>query len=205
MTHSLHRQGCVESLKNDFVVMTFGASQRDNLQAQKTSINRRFPRLYTFLRSILRKTGVVGMVRKISVHEYKKEETGPFVLQSKEDLTVCVRRLKEADAGLSVVVSGLIDEVDKSLKKLDIRLHTVQLSLGYFGSTDLLPDQKTLEITSMCGHHMIAPQLVHKLARDTKKGILTREEAAQAMANLCTCGIFNTVRAAEILTSVQDE
>ena len=74
-------------------------------------------------------------------------------------------------------------------------------SLGVWGKTELLPSKEVLEITTMCGHAMVAANLVEKIIEDIKKGKTTPEKAAKKLAKPCECGIFNPTRAAELLAA----
>ena len=206
MTHTLHRQGCVQALQGDYVVFTFAEEESvpGVLATHKARLRKRFPRGYAMLRSL--KRVVVRMLRVSGIREPgeepKEELEGLFVLHSREELSNCVEMLKKANTGKSIVVSGLIDEVNSCLKDLGLCPHTIQLSLGHFGKTELLPSEEVLEMTTMCGHHMISPRLVERLTSDINKGRMTPEEAAEAMAKLCTCGVFNKVRAVETIEAL---
>ncbi|MDD3706196.1 MAG: hypothetical protein PHC45_09080, partial [Clostridiaceae bacterium] len=68
-----------------------------------------------------------------------------------------------------------------------------------WGDKARLPDEKYLEITSMCGHAMISVNLIKKMINDVKKGIKTIEQAAAELAKPCVCGIFNAEKAQKIL------
>jgi len=193
MTHSLHRLGKEESLKKDYIVLIFG-SKYGPFSGVKMFFRRKFPDAFAFVKGLmLWAIGAVKKLRKQSWH-CRDNTTKNTVLNSREELKNYLARLKEKNTGESVVVSGLIDEVDGCLREIGAKPHTVQFSLGYFGNKELLPDEKTLEITTMCGHHLISPNLVKKLAGDIKEGIITQEEAAEAMSRLCHCGIFNKDR-----------
>jgi hypothetical protein len=56
-----------------------------------------------------------------------------------------------------------------------------------------------LKITTMCGHAMIANDLVGKLIRDIKKGHRTLDDVAVEIAKCCTCGNFNLTRGKKII------
>jgi len=129
---------------------------------------------------------------------------GVTVLNNKEELTSYLKKLKERKkkTGVSIVVSGLFDEVNDCLEKLGLPPHTVLFSLGYFGKTELLPKEEVLEITTMCGHHMISSNLVEKFARDIKDGKITTEEAVRVMAKQCVCGAFNKARACKLIEAL---
>ena len=70
---------------------------------------------------------------------------------------------------------------------------------GVWGKKDNLPDDTTLSITTMCGHHMIPPKFVKYIMRRVEKGKMTPEDGAVELAKYCYCGIFNPVRCAEII------
>jgi hypothetical protein len=51
----------------------------------------------------------------------------------------------------------------------------------------------------MCGHAMVANDLVGKLIRDIKRERKTLDEAVLEIAKCCTCGNFNLTRGKQIL------
>jgi len=104
--------------------------------------------------------------------------------------------------GMSVVVSGLIDQVFPFVRSLGIKPHTVNLSLGVFGPKRLLPEKDIVEVTTMCGHDMVTHRCVERAEKDILKGKKTAFEAAQDLARSCSCGVFNVQRASELLTAI---
>ena len=52
----------------------------------------------------------------------------------------------------------------------------------------------------MCGHGLVSANLIQFMADAVRDNEKTAQEAAEEMARLCLCGIFNTERAALILT-----
>jgi hypothetical protein len=131
--------------------------------------------------------------------ELLDEGLGHAVYTSRGDVEGVLAELKEADLGISVVVSGIFDEVFDCCKLVSIKPHTVNMSLGTWGKTELLPETPILEIATMCGHAMISPKLINFMIDRVKNGKMTKEDAAVEMAKQCTCTIFNPVRAAEII------
>ena len=103
------------------------------------------------------------------------------------------------EIGISIVVSGLIGEVFNIAKEIDLKPHTVFLSLGIHGNKELLPDEKVLEITTMCGHGLVATKLAETTMRKVKQGRLSADEGAKLLAQPCPCGIFNTDRCQNLL------
>ena len=201
MTHTLHRQGTPESLSRDYplvAVMAHGINDKGG-----------GPKLGRFL-EICWKHGPVnlGDMKQGSVFTYDAAD----IYNNVSDTTIVeccfddlnkveavLRDLKEEDIGVPVVVSGLTDKVGECCKKVGLEIHTVAQSLGVWGKTELLPSKEVLELTTMCGHAMVAAHLVEKMIEDIKKGKTTPEKAAKKLAKPCECGIFNTTRATELL------
>jgi len=110
-----------------------------------------------------------------------------------------LKEITEADLGLSVVVSGLFENAAACCRGAGISYHSIEHSLGIWGKKELLPDQKPLEILTMCGHGLVSANLIRKLSDEVRREEKSPEEAAGEMARLCLCGIFNTERAAAVL------
>jgi len=121
------------------------------------------------------------------------------VFTRREDLEAALREIKEADLGISVVVSGLFDEVFGICERISTGPHTVNMSLGVMGKTELLPEERILEITTMCGHAMTSEHLTKEMIERVKEGKVTPEEAALELARQCICNVFNPARAAELI------
>ena len=122
-----------------------------------------------------------------------------------ESVKSVIRQLKEEDLGISIVVSGLISEIKNALIEIGLNIHTVHMSLGNFPRAslkELLPSEKILEITTMCGHHTVSPQSVTHYVELIKKGRTTIEKAAEKLTRPCVCGIVNTARVVKILNSL---
>lgn len=201
MTHSLHRLGNQSSIKSEFIVLTFGHSRRlkSALERKKETFQKRNPRAYKIVKNGYTSLKIDRFIKKIKETKNRDSYIGPYIIKTKDELYQCLKKMKTTKSGRSVVVSGIIKDIDECLKRLNLRMHTVQYSLGYFGKTELLPDSNILEMTTMCGHHMISPKLVKKLVSDVKRGRLTPQEASSSMEKLCVCKIFNQDRATDIL------
>jgi len=202
VTHTLHRRGTAESLSKDYILIMLRA----------VGINDRgyLPKVQEFLRIALRHNPVnLGSEMKGSMYEFQPEEViadakgdSHVVFDNPRALTEFLKEVKEADLGLSVVVSGIFEIVDKCLEEAGLKHHTANFSLGIWGKTEKLPGNDILEITTMCGHGLISPSLVKAMVKEIKAGTKTPEEAAKTLTPNCTCGIFNPVRAAELLTAI---
>lgn len=199
MTHTLHRRGTAESLSEDYVVImlrSIGINDSDYL-----------PKCQEFLHIALRHNPInIGSEMKGSMYEYQPEEIiadakgdSHVVFDNPQTLTEFLRELKKADLGLSVVVSGIFENVDECLEKAGLKHHTANFSLGIWGKTEKLPSDDILEVTTMCGHGLIAANLIKAMVKEIKAGAKTPEEAAKVLAPNCTCGIFNPARAAKLL------
>ena len=193
MTHSLHRIGNVNDLKGDYIVLACLAK----------GINRESP---DGRQSIIKIAKIFEKYEPVNLIPEYTWNISPVVTASFNDIDVVKRvivALKKEDLGISIVISGLISEVQKAVNEVGLKMHTVHLSLGYFGKKELLPpEEEILEITTMCGHHCISPQSVRYHLERIKNGKTTTEKAAKKLAKPCVCGIFNTERAISLLNKL---
>jgi hypothetical protein len=205
MTHSLHREGSAESLKDDFCLLAYctkgindkGAYQKllqiiDILQNNGLA-NLGVPAARKSTRAGLTLTEIREMLEKKGIPRFWSCVPG------EENIQAVLGALKKGDFGLSITVSGLIDTIMEISKKLDIQPHTISLSGGIHGKTKQLPVPEILEVTTMCGHAMVPANLVEKVIWDIKRGKQTYREGALELSRPCHCGIFNPVRAERLL------
>ncbi len=208
MTHSLHRRGSACSLKDDFVILVTPAVNVNHVGSG--------PKLWKVLDIITEvgpnnigsyETGTIYTGATIEEIRGNMPET-PRVrccFDSKEKMLEVVRRIKEEDLGLSVVLSGLNEDILDMCQELDIKPHSVNYSLGVHGATELLPPEEVLELITMCGHGMISKDLVVKAIEEVKKGKKSPYDAAVMVGQPCVCGIFNVSRAEKLLSKyIQD-
>jgi len=202
MTHTLHRRGTAESLREDYALImlrTVGINDGDYL-----------PKVKEFLHIALRHNAVnIGSEMKGCLYEFPPEEIiagakgdSHVVFDNPRALTEFLKEVKEADLGLSVVVSGIFENVDECLEQAGLKHHTGNFSLGIWGKTEKLPPDDILEVTTMCGHGLISTSLVKTVTQEIKAGTKTPGEAAKILAPNCTCGIFNPTRAAKLLAAM---
>lgn len=203
MSHSLHRYGKEEDLMNDF---TFYA--RTSRWVNREGCG---PKLKKILRILLSEK----VVNYGSSHAGKSLKSGldPDVhaksldsaygvactFSDREALKAVLEKVKEADTGISVVVSGLIDEIVKIAQESGLKPHTAFLSLGIHGNRALLPADEVLEITTMCGHGLVSSKLTRTVIQKVRDGQMNPVEGADLLAQPCPCGIFNTDRCESIL------
>jgi len=199
MTHTLHRQGTVENLTDDFPMHAMPAVGFNKEGCE--------PKLQQFWDIAHRNNPVnsgdskVGNQFDHAVDELRKNlsSTTHAVFASEDDLTGLLRDLKEADIGMSVTLSGLKDQLFACCKRAGIEPYAVEHSLKVQGDTSELPDPKIMEMTTMCGHAMVSRGQVGIMVEKIKKGQLTPAQAGIELGRPCQCGIFNPVRAAALL------
>lgn len=195
MTHTLHRKGIEKDLKKDYVILAMvaaGVNDKYDDTRQKL-IN---------IAEILRKHNPINIMPEIG---WKTSSTITAAYGDVETVKKIIQILKDEDFGISIVISGLISEIKKSLEEVDLEINTVHFSLGNFGPSELLPSEKLLEITTMCGHHTVSPQSITHYVDLIKRGKTTVEKAANKLTRPCVCGIINTSRIIEILTNLVKE
>ena len=201
MTHSLHRRGDRESLKQDFVVLGCPA----------TGVNKKgsAPNTQKFL-SICYKHGPInlgdmktGNIYNTTMDDILSRVTDGTIVQctfdNREKIVALLKDLKENRPGISVIISGVTDVVQQCMMEAGMgRIHSLEYSLGTWGQTEKLPDFQILETVTMCGHAMISSDLVRKMVRDVKRGRRTVEDACLELAKCCTCGNYNLTRGKQV-------
>jgi len=198
MTHTLHRKGDTQSLKEDYVVLIMPA-QGVNVPGSDEKLKKLWE-IFSHYHVVNFGNGNYNKVT-LSLEDLKKKKSmiGHAVFTDKETLTRFIKELQQAELGLSTVLSGLYDDVKGCCGSLGIKLHTVEHSLGVHGNTKKLPPENVLEIHTMCGHALIAPNLIEAMVEEIKKGKKTPEAAAEELTRHCSCGVFNPYRAAKLL------
>jgi hypothetical protein len=205
MTHSLHRLGSLEELQGDYVLLVtpaIGFNHEGKTAALQKVVDIVFDVGPNNIASI-EATGTIftGTTKADIVDNMHDRGRVRCCFDSREKMAEVIRRLGEADLGLSITVSGLVDEVVEMARDAGFEPHTVNLSLGVHGNTSCLPDEKVMEITSMCGHALVASNLAKAMIKEVKAGHKSLDDAAVKLAQPCFCGIFNTERAKQILLS----
>ncbi len=204
MSHSLHRHGTREQLQNDY---TFYA--RTSRWVNREGCG---PKLRTILRLLVEEGKPVNFGSSHAGKSYAaglKADEYAATLDKAYGVAACfsdrravrslLAKLKEADTGISIVVSGLIDEIVATAREVGLKPHTAFLSLGVHGKRALLPEERVLEMTTMCGHGQVATRLTRAVMQRVRAGKMTPEAGALLLAQPCPCGIFNMERCAEIL------
>ncbi len=204
MSHTLHREGTVESLSKDFVVLAMPCQGRTTEGSGEKL--RRFFEIARQFHPVNMGNGKVNNMYGEDISEIirktKDADVCHAVFNSQDDLVGVLKALKTEDLGLSIVVSGLMDVVGECCHKADLTPHTVNMSLGIFGRKEKLVPDAAREVTTMCGHGMVTGDLVFQKVDAIKKGRSTPEKAAKELASRCVCGIYNPARCAELLAKM---
>ena len=202
MTHTLHRKGTVEDLADDFPMLTIRAKGYNDGSLWRMKKVLEMASKYPIVNfgDIAQGSKFVVDMETILTSTNDNLPILHMVFTSKEDVTAYMKELKDADLGISVVISGVFDEIFSCCKESGLKPHTANYSLGVLGKTDKLPSPEVLEITTMCGHSLVPATMVRKLARDVREGKTSPEKAAETLAKNCVCGIFNPKRAARLLS-----
>ena len=200
MTHTLYREGNRKNLSNDFIL--FAVPSRNHIPGTSKNLKKFF--------KILLKHHPINYGSMDIGNKYGETEEDILLkigddsaihaaFDNEKDFQSALKEVKEADLGLSVIASGLMDRVNQLAEEVGIKRHTVEYSLGIWGKVQKLPEKKILEITTMCGHGMITEKLVKKLIGEVEKNRCTAKQAAEKLSANCHCGIFNTVRAEKLI------
>ena len=204
MTHSLHREGSLESLERDYVLFIYPA-RGFNYRGSTPKIRHMVELLYqagpvNMVPTTLRRNMYSGVTPEEILKSITVEGTRVYsVFNDKEKLKTALRLLKEADEGISIIVSGITDSIRDIAAELGIEPHMVNLSLGIHGRTDRLPQPDIREFTTMCGHGVVSPFLVKDMIRRVKTGKISAWDGSVLLAEPCTCSIYNPFRSAELL------
>jgi hypothetical protein len=209
MTNTLHRQGTLENLTNDYVIFVHLAKGINDKGSA--------PKIQEFTRICLKHQPVnIGSAKEGNIFQDDMDiqklisnmEDAAIIAAVFKDLDTLhevVKELIQADLGISINISGLLDEVQTCCRKAGIERHSVEHSLGVWGSKERLPEKNILEFNTMCGHGMVSFNLIRKMIDYVKLRKLTTKEAARIMAKCCECGAFNPARAEMLLEKVKKQ
>ncbi|MCG8511947.1 MAG: hypothetical protein MI741_22245 [Rhodospirillales bacterium] len=206
MTHSLHREGDLDKLERDFCVFIYPA-RGFNYAGSQPRIRKLVEIFYANDPSNLTPTSLRQNLYSEVTHDEildsisnGGEGTRVYsTYNSRDKIKNLLIDMKEADQGISIMVSGLIHRVRELAAEVGLRPHTINLSLGIHGRTDLLPPPDIRQFTTMCGHAVVAPNLIRSTIRKVKTGKASMWDASVEAAKPCACGIYNPHRSVEQL------
>ena len=204
MTNTLHRKGTQEALRRDFVVF---ATPTRSISPELPEKMRRFTEICLKHKPVnMAKVENMAMKRvdPRRIEEEMRDEIGiTATFDNVEAVAALIADLNEADLGIPINVSGLLEEVSDCCKKAGRVRHSAEQSLGIFGRKDKLPSAGIVEINSMCGHGMVSFNLIKKVIDEVKLGRMTPGQGAYHLAKPCECGAFNPTRAEELLETIR--
>jgi len=197
----MHRVGTKESLAEDFIVICDGMrlpEAEKNLNKALELIKESYP-----LNIGAKNAGsecnlfTAGMDGICPLNT----EGAQGVYQDIGDVERLVGRFRDENLRLCVQLQGLFSETLGMLRRMGVKPHSVTLSLGTFGRTDLLPDGEALEIVTMCGHGRISAGVVERFTDEILAGKNTPEQASGQLAKICVDAAFNPLRARKLLAN----
>jgi len=200
MTHTLNRRGLSEARPGEEIVVLFMVHQREK--------DRKLPGMVPLIDAVLKykPDNIIGAPMGLTEEQLRKllPRGGVItaVFNNQDDVRNLIAEVKLKKLGISMVLSGLFSDVHCLCRANDLKEHTYNLSLGIFGKTKKLPDEKTLEIITQCGHALISQYLVKDIVKKIKRGKMTPEEGAQMLIKPCVCGIGNPQRIEKLLTEM---
>jgi hypothetical protein len=174
MTHSLHREGTVDSLERDYAVFIYPA-RGFNYAGSGPKVMRLMELLFlagpsNMSVTTLRRNLYSGVPQAEFLASIKDGARVFSVFSDRVKVVEALRRLKEADEGISIVVSGLVDRAREMSAEVGLKPHTVNLSLGIHGGTDTLPPPDIRQFTTMCGHGLVSPKACSRRTSQIETG-----------------------------------
>ena len=197
MTHTLNRKGLSEERPGEEIVVLCMVTQKE--KELKREAMRQMVKTVMEYKPDNIIGAPLGLGEEAIIDLCAEAAVVTAVFSEKGDVISLVKDIKEQQLGISVVLSGLFGDVREVCEENNLKEHTYNISLGVFGKTERLPDEKTLEITTQCGHGLISANLVKHVLKKIKKGKMTSEEAAKFLIKPCVCGIGNPKRIANLL------
>ncbi|NQT31475.1 MAG: hypothetical protein HQ588_03995 [Deltaproteobacteria bacterium] len=205
MTHTLHRYGKVDTLNDDLVFLSMSAKGFANEEGSGEKMKRTL--------EIAQKHNPVnigdmktGNILATSEDEILKNVVDTSIVHAVftniEDAAAFAKEVKEAELGISLVVSGPFDRTWEVADKAGCTGHTIEFSGGIWGKTDKLPAPEVLEFTTMCGHGMISRYLVEDVIKRVKTGKMSAKEGSVEIGKQCCCGIYNPDRSEKLLEAL---
>ncbi|MEW6673665.1 MAG: hypothetical protein AB1427_18370 [Thermodesulfobacteriota bacterium] len=206
MTHTLHRRGTTDDLKEDYVLL-IRISRGINQEGSEEKMRQIWEVISHYEKDLVNfgnhnPNWGPGELYDLGKLKQADSRIIHVVFKDRETLKACLKEIKERDFGISVVVSGLYEETRKICAEIGLKPHTVNHSLGSHGKTQLLPEGEALEIQTMCGHAMVSSHLIAHMAEKIEEGSITCKAAAKKLSRMCDCGIFNTYRAEKLLNKI---
>jgi len=202
MTHTLNRKGLSDDKPGEEIIFLAMVHQK-NKRTQYENMKKLAGIVMQY-----KPANMIGMPNSATEDQIPRICAGAgivtAVFTNKNDVVQLVEEIKSQSLGISVVLSGLFSDVRDVCTSSRLKEHTYNISLGIFGRTKHLPEEKTLEIATQCGHALISPIYVEHIVKQIKKGNITIEQGAKQLIKPCVCGIGNPERTANILKEMTE-
>jgi hypothetical protein len=217
MTNTLHRYGTAQSFADDYIVIAIpsrGKNDENAVAKLKRFLEMAIP-FHPVNLGDARHGGALRPCKSLNPTVHWKRGSLPIfedvingldtpttaaaVFDNSTSAENFVRAVVEADLGLSVNISTSIEQAERCCAAVGACRHSVGYSLGFEGKTERLPNGDVLTLSTMCGHGMVSASFAKKMIDWVKEGRRSPGHAASYMARFCSCGIFNTSRAARVL------
>lgn len=202
MTHTLHRRTVSEGFKTEFTLLCMAAQKYNDAGAAE-----KLKEIYRLVASTgpdnladdNRGGRFTGLTDEKVLEKMGDKAYVGAAFSDRSRLKEAIKKIRDADLGMSVVISGDYPSVFEVIRELDLKPHTVNMSLGIFGNRECLPKKDVLTIATMCGHGMVPPQRIKAVKEEVSRGECSAEEGGRRLAATCTCGIFNPKVAGKLL------
>jgi hypothetical protein len=208
MTHTLHREGDIDNLKGDYVLIFYPA-RGVNFEGCEEKMKQIWETISHYEDKLANFGNMDnGNSHKTTIEVLKKSNKNRVVhavFKDRETLKSCLKEIKARDFGMSVVISGFYEEVKKICEEVGLSPHTVNQSLGIHGRRERLPNKYILAINTMCGHMMVSQNLVKEMVKEIKEKKISYELASKNLSRMCECGIFNPYRTEKLLRKMVEE
>ncbi len=201
MTHTLHREGDAKSLENDYVILitpAIGINDKGSGVKLRKALQILLDAGLANIGDVEHGSLMTGLDPTALTAHLTDGKRIRASIADKAKLKTILESFKKEELGLSITVSGLIDNILRISKEVGLKPHTINMSLGVWGNLQRLPAKEVLEVTTMCGHHMISSALVADMMARIKAGTLSPDKATDTIGKLCVCGIFNPHRCKDL-------
>lgn len=200
MTHTLNRTGLSEGVPGEEIVVLCMIHQAQ--KEQKAAAMQRIARIVLSYEPLNYIGQPLGLDKEAVIPLTAVTGIITAVFTDMEAVRRMTREIKSQNLGVSVVLSGLFTDVNDICRSAGLKEHTYHISLGTCGCSEKLPDSETLDITTQCGHALIAPQLVHHVVKQIRKEKMSLSEGAEMLITPCVCGIGNPERIQKTLARI---
>ena len=205
MTHTLHRFGNLDTLNDDLVFLSMSAKGYANEEgsAEKMKQTLKIAQKHNPVNLGDMKTGNILAISIDEVIDNVQDTSIVHAVFAKiEDAAAFAKEVREANLGISLVISAPFERSWKVADASGCIGHTIEYSAGIWGKTEKLPAPEVLQFVTMCGHGMISRYLIEDVIERVKAGKISARDGAIEIGKPCCCGIYNPDRAEKLLNAL---